>query len=224
VIGADELFTGLGRVINNLSKTASIWRISGTVAFSIVLTVFLLLNAGVVTEIGHTDYAPGSKISQQHLLNSDDPAQRARATGCIPCIVGTHAWMINQGDRGVRVYGDEFVESQTDFYAQSLREETGQTIGPAFYTSIWSARNGVNESAYLIVLQHNIDTGGVYERKYLWHPWDGLTDVFDTSSIIYQSGKSNIYYKHKSTITHRNKTKSGSSRLESIAPNERFIG
>lgn len=90
-------------------------------------------------------------------------------------------------------YGDEFVESQTDFYASSIEKRAPFKPSPRFFQSVWTARNGTNESAYLVILPRNEDTQGVYPTKYQWRDYDRLQNEFNQSHMVYRSQQTRIY-------------------------------
>ena len=165
-----------------------------TSLFTLVVCVFLLMNSGVVAEAVQQDYAPSTKVSGERLANSDNPYERARATQCRECDINTHIWVYSHANRSSEVYGDEYVESQTDFYASDISGQINFTPGPNYYSSVWSARNGTDQSSLIVLLPRNTDTGGVYEGKYLWHHMDGLRSVYSNSSLVYRSTETRIYY------------------------------
>lgn len=161
--------------------------------FAIVLCLFLAMNSGVIVEVTQRDFAPSTKVSDERLVNSTDPSERSQATQCSSCDVNTHVWLYSHMNQSYPAYGDEFVESQTDFYASSIEKRAPFKPSPRFFQSVWTARNGTNESAYLVILPRNEDTQGVYPTKYQWRDYDRLQNEFNQSHMVYRSQQTRIY-------------------------------
>ena len=167
-----------------------------SVMFALILSVFLLLNTGVVSEVVTHDYAPRNAVSNERLLNSENPLLRSKVTDCIECNVQTHAWMITHSDRNATVYGDRLTWAQVDFYNGLIQSEieTGYTPSKGFYKPLWSTRNGTNESAYLVLLPHNMDTNSLaVQSRYDWRSMDELAPVIRQSEVVYDSEDSIVY-------------------------------
>ncbi|WP_434522786.1 DUF2206 domain-containing protein [Halorubrum sp. AS12] len=193
LFGIDGIQSAISFIMEQLSVPNLVSRTEAVQVFAVILCIFLLMNSGVTAELVQRDYSPSQKISNERLLNSDVPSERAQATQCLPCDVNTHVWLYKHASGSIQAYGDEYIESQTDFYSAAITERVGFTPGPNYYKSIWTARNGTNETAYLVLLPRNIDTNGVYETKYRWHSMDKLEPIYQNSSVIYHSNETNIY-------------------------------
>ncbi|WP_436926766.1 DUF2206 domain-containing protein [Halosimplex amylolyticum] len=175
-----------------------------TVALTLALAVFLLLNAGVVAELVTKGYAPSNQVSNDRLLQSEDPIERSKATGCLECNVQTHVWTLNHRATGKAVYGDDLAVAQIDYYRGRITAQVRGSPSGAFYTSLWSARNGTTSEGYLVFLHHNTDTESVFVTgKYDWRRFSRSKPVIQRSQEIYSTGATEIYLSRGDDTTER---------------------
>jgi len=164
------------------------------VSIAVILTVFLLLNAGVVSATITDDYAPSNTLLQQQLLNSDDPVEQLKAGMCTPCGVQTHAWVWNHRNPNASLYGDFHTAGQVDYVKGRITEYTDTVPKGSTYKTLWDARNGTNTSAYLVVLPHNFKTDVAFVgSKYTYEPIDPLQGTFRDSNRVYHSKGAVVY-------------------------------
>jgi uncharacterized membrane protein len=195
LLGLAEIMKRIGPLIPTVREGASNLG-SGTplVAIASLLTVFLLLNSGVVSATVTSDYAPSNAVLQEQLLESDDPIERSKANSCTECIVDTHAWAFSRVGENRSMYGDDIATAQVDYVRGQITDQIGRVPVGARYQSLWTARNGTNRSAFLVVLPHNTDTGGVFvNQKYNWKAYDGLNKQFEESHRVYHGADSDIF-------------------------------
>ena len=163
------------------------------VGLSSLLAVFLLLNTGVAAELVIKDHAPTNSVSEQRLLNSDDPIERSRASECLGCQIQTHVWIIEHKRPDWTAYGDFQVAGQIDYFRGEITAQLG-SVPSQPYANIWDVRNGTEESSYLIFRPYNTGTGGVVVTgKYDWREFNQSKDVVRDANRIYTAGGSNIY-------------------------------
>jgi len=193
LFGVDGIRSGLSRVAGVVSVSNPVSSRVSTTLFAGIVCVFLLMNSGVTAELVQKDFAPSKKVSTDRLVNSENPYERARAVECRECDINTHFWLYSNANQSIQAYGDEYVESQTDFYASEISVRSDFSPGPNYYTPIWSARTGVNETAFIVLLPRNIDTGGVYRTKSNWVSNEKLDELFERSHIVYRSQETVIY-------------------------------
>jgi uncharacterized membrane protein len=169
---------------------------------AVLLSVFLLLNAGVVSATVTNDFAPSNVVTQEQLQESEDPIERSRATFCTACIVETHSWVFGNAGPAQPLYGDDLAVAQVDYFRGQITESTGSVPAGARYQSLWTARNGTNASALLVTLPHNADTGGVFVReKYNWTAYGELSSQFTDSHRIYNGEGTVVYLTQGKTNT-----------------------
>jgi len=203
LFGVDGIRGGLSRVAGVVSVSNPVSSRVSTSLLAGIVCVFLLMNSGVTAEVMQQDYAPSTKMSSERLVNSDNPYERARVAQCNSCNINMHVWLYTHANESIQAYGDEYVESQTDFYSSEISQRIGYTTGPNYFDSPWTVRNGTSEPAYFVLLPRNVDTGGIYGSKFNWRDMDGLSEVFRESQIIYRSDQIIIY---KSLATSSNST------------------
>lgn len=161
---------------------------------AILLSVFLLLNAGVVSATVTNDYAPSNAVLQDQLRESDDPIERLRAGSCTDCVVQTHAWVFSHAGPEQPLYGDDIAVAQIDYLRGQLTDQIGTVPAGSRYQSLWSARDGTDGDSLLVVLPHNADTGGVFVgQKYNWTAYGGLEDEFRRSNRVYHGADSRVF-------------------------------
>jgi hypothetical protein len=168
------------------------------VGLASLLAVFLLLNAGVVSEVVTKDYAPSNSVSQQRLSNSEDPVKRSKAGTCLGCKIQTHIWVFNHISSNITLRGDDLAEAQVDYYRGEITGYVDGIPTGASYASIWTARNGTMDRSYLVFLPHNIDTDGVFvDGKYDWRSFNQSGSILDGYNVVYSTDKSKIYLSHQ---------------------------
>jgi uncharacterized membrane protein len=155
---------------------------------SVVLAVFLLLNIGVVSEMVTNDVAPSNAISQERLLNSDNPDLRLRATACNQCNVQQHLWIGGQIPGSETVYADTSMGNQLDFYAGTLSE--GSTLR---YTTLLINQTEVPTGTYLAMQDYNQDLGG-FTIGYKFNFYQRDMNAFTSGDRLYSNGYGTVHY------------------------------
>jgi uncharacterized membrane protein len=159
-------------------------------ALSLVLALFLLLNTGVVSETVTNDVAPSNAISQERLLNSDDPDLRLRASACTPCDVQTHLWIGTHIPASETVYADTSMDNQLDYYAGTLAERSSRGF---HYSTIVTNQTDIPQGTYLALLAYNQDLGG-FTIGYKFDFYRKNMKAFTSGSQLYTNGYGAIYY------------------------------
>lgn len=195
VIGLSELSSYVGSLFPDVNETLSVVGSKSSVSFvALLMAVFLLLNSGVVSATVTNDFAPSNQVLSQQLLQSDDPIERSKANECSECNIRTHAWAFGHVGENRTLYGDDLAEAQVDYYRGRITERLGRVPTGARYQSPWFARNGTDGPAFMVLLPHNVDTGGVFhESKYDWRAYGPLEDRFAAAHKIYAGHDSAVY-------------------------------
>ncbi|MFC7081414.1 DUF2206 domain-containing protein [Halorussus caseinilyticus] len=163
-------------------------------AVSVVLCVFLLLNAGFVTVFFTHDYAPSNIVTQDTLEKSEQVQVQLKARGCVNCDIESHVWLFSHRNRSSHAYGDFMAWAQVDFYRGSIAGRLSYYPKKVTYRSMWAATNGTDTKSLLLVLDHNTDTGVMLiESKYYWKDMAYIEPVTNRSHRVYTTGETAIY-------------------------------
>lgn len=193
LIGVNSLVSIIEVAVNRLEfGINSIWLTPST-AFAVVLALFLILNSGVVAAVLQQGYSPSTKVGQERLANSEDPIERAKSTPCLKCNIEAHVWVMQHNASEGSVYGDEYVQSQTDFYQGALEPRVPFKPQPPYYDPVSAVNRSSFGNGYILLLERNFDTNGFYEAKYEWSPFGVLQLVLGQSNQIYDSRSARIY-------------------------------
>ncbi|MGM0718329.1 MAG: hypothetical protein ACQET5_14430 [Halobacteriota archaeon] len=179
-----------------LKERISDVQLSGTSVFAVLLTVFLLLNTGVVAAVVGGGMAPSNVPAQADLLTSESPDSQVTAHRETDIV--THVWLVTHLDDEHAVYGDTFAARQFDWYRPDIAART-ETIGGG-YTSATKPevfdvrRQGAGtQPGYILIVGHNLELGAVWEGKLTGAEPIGNLSV-DRRNHIYSNGESHIYF------------------------------
>jgi uncharacterized membrane protein len=194
VVGAERPLELLGRAFGGETGRRRLRRV-GTVSFSVLLCVFLLFNAGVMSELVFEDFGPSQTISEQRLAESEDPQLRLRVTPCPDCNVDTHVWVRSHAAPAGTIYGDDRAVAHIDFYRGDLTDRLGYVPSKAVYASMLGLADGTEGPAYVMLLTHNTDTGVLIEgSRYEIHDLSTIEPALKGSNRVYQGGGTEIHH------------------------------
>ena len=193
VVGARELGNLPLQLVERINGRVSFpWQAArvSLSALAVLAAVFFLLNAGVVSELVTNDVAPSNRISQERLLNSENPNLRLRATACTSCNVETHAWAGSEIPDGETLYGDVRVDNQRDFYRGTLASRDALGLR---YSGIELNQTDVPTGSYLAIQEHNTDLSG-FTIGYKFFFFEKDMDEFTSGNKLYTTGYGAVYY------------------------------
>lgn len=188
VIGAREVGSGGQWVLRKTFQLES--KLPSRTALSLVLALFLLLNTGVVSETVTHDTAPSNRISQERLLNSDDPDLRLRVRDCVRCDVQTHVWVGNRIPKGQTPHAGIITDNQRDYYRGTIAERTSRSFR---YEQVTANQTGIPRGNYVALLQHNRELSG-FSIGYKFEFYRKDMSAYTSGSRLYSNGKSVVYY------------------------------
>jgi hypothetical protein len=166
------------------------------VGLAVVLAVFFLLNSGFVAETVTKGYAPSNSVSQERLLESDNPQLRLRATECVQCNIQTHVWIGNRIPQGNDVYTDVQMENQLDYYGGTI---SAKVDGGNNYQLVNSSMSGVPEGDYVGLLAYNLDLQG-FSIGYKFNFYETDLGPYTDGDILYSNGNAVVAHEPNRTV------------------------
>ncbi|MUV88598.1 hypothetical protein GJ629_00755 [Halapricum sp. CBA1109] len=151
------------------------------------------VDVGVVSETVTGDVAPSNRVSQERLLDSEDPNLRLRAAACTQCNVQTHAWVAGNLGANDTIYGDVRIDNQRDYYRGTLASEGALGLR---YKPIQLNQTDLPNGTYLHSQQYSDDLDG-FAIGYKFFFFEKNMSAFTDGSRLYSSGYSAVYYENR---------------------------
>lgn len=191
VVGAREIGGSLDWLFGRVSDTSFPWSLGhlSRASIAVVVAVFLLLNSGAVSETLTNDVAPSNRISEERLLDSDNPDLRLRATACTQCNVQQHVWVGSQVPGNGTVFVDTETDNQRDYYRGTLARQGALGLR---YAAIQYNQTDVPTGTYLLVQDRNQDLGGFAIGYKYWFYEKNMT-TYTNGNKLYSTGYGAVY-------------------------------
>lgn len=173
------------------------------VPLGVFLSIFLILNAGVVAASLPGGRAPSNVPLQSEFSESDNP--NLQTLLFVNSDTDLHTWLATHMGPGYELYGDRIARAQaTDWYVGRILSQTGPLNASYRFTKsnhLHFIEGGEVEPGYVMLLGHNVVHGTIALNYITWGQLDEYDVELDSRSQIYSNGQGLVYF-------HENETRS----------------
>lgn len=173
------------------------------VPLGVFLSIFLILNTGVVAASVSGGRAPSNVPLQSEFSESENP--NLQTLLFVRSDTELHVWLATHMSSENELYGDRIARAQaTDWYVGRILSETGPLNASYRFTKsnhLHFIEGGEVEPGYVMLLGHNVVHGTIALNYITWGQLEEYDVELDSRSQIYSNGQGLIYYHGNETRT-----------------------